>query len=353
MPWPTAGAASIEVVGVGSLGRSGPQIPAPIGSVAKVMTAYLILKDHPLAAGDPGPTLTVTAADVAAYQADVAANHSNAKVALGERLSERAALEALLIPSADNVARMLAAWDAGTVDGFVAKMNVTAARLGLSHTKYADPAGLDEATVSTPLDQIALAELAMVEPAFAGIVAMKHVTLPVAGRVGNYNSLLGTHGVIGIKTGSTSAAGGCLVFAARRVVGGHTYTIIGAVIGQGQSGPFVDVLPKVMAASRKLIVAAEATLRTYPVVQRGQNVADVRVPYGSPSSIVAGSDLRVVGWPGLKYQLVSRITLPRQADRGATVGTLQVSGHGGTTRIPAQVAAPIKPPTLFHRIIRR
>jgi serine-type D-Ala-D-Ala carboxypeptidase (penicillin-binding protein 5/6) len=353
MPWPDAGQASVEVLGVGSLGSSGRSTPMPIASAAKMMTAYVILSDHPLTGSGDGPTITVTAADVADYDADVAAGNSATQVVPGERLTERVALEAMLIPSADNIARMLAAWDAGSTTAFLAKMNSAAAALGMRHTHYTDPSGLEATTTSTAIDQIALAEEAIAIPAFATIVAMKHVTLPVAGVVKNYNSLLGKDGIIGIKTGSTSAAGGCLVFAAHRKVEGRTYTIIGAVLGQGLGGPFVNVLPKVTAASRKLVEAAGAALRSYTVVRHGQSIADVRGPLGARTSVLAGADIDVVGWPGLTYQLSSQVTAPRRAPAGTTVGTIQASGHAAVAGAPALYQDAIDPPSLHQRLTRR
>src|SRR6184192_4418743 len=59
VPWPAEGQASAEVHGLGSLGDHGEQRPVPIASVTKVMTAYVVLKDHPLGPHDPGPEITV------------------------------------------------------------------------------------------------------------------------------------------------------------------------------------------------------------------------------------------------------------------------------------------------------
>jgi D-alanyl-D-alanine carboxypeptidase (penicillin-binding protein 5/6) len=353
LPWPTSGQAGVEVLGVGSLGaKSGGTTPVPIASVAKIMTAYVILTDHPLAAGANGPTITITAADVADYRNDVAHNDSATAVAVGEKLSEREALEALLIPSADNVARLLATWDAGSIDAFLAKMNSTATALGMVHTHYTDPSGLEASTTSTASDQIRLAERAMAMPMFATIVALKKVTLPVAGVVKNYNALLGRDGVIGIKTGSTSAAGGCLVFAAHRTVAGHTYTIIGAVLGQGRTGPFVSVLPKVMTASHRLIRVAETALHSYPILHQGQHVADLYGPFGAHTAIRAGADIAVVGWPGLTYQLSTHVDAMPRVSAGSTLGSIQASGHGAAATVGALNDEALTPPSLIERLKR-
>ena len=153
-------------------------------------------------------------------------------IAAGEQLTERQALQALLLPSANNIAAVLARWDAGSVDRFVARMNATARSLGMTHTRYTDPSGYDDATVSTAADQVRIVDRAMRLPVFTSIVATPSATLPVAGTVHNTNTLLGHNGFVGVKTGSTAAAGGCFAFRAIRWIDGKRTTITGVVLGQ-------------------------------------------------------------------------------------------------------------------------
>jgi D-alanyl-D-alanine carboxypeptidase (penicillin-binding protein 5/6) len=232
LAWPAAGEAAVEVDGIGHLSVHGGSRPVPIASVAKVMTAYLALRRHPLRQGQDGFTLTVTAADAADEQQRAALGESVLPVRAGEHLSERQALQALMLPSANNIAQMLAAHDAPTVAAFVARMNVTARRIGMTATTYTDPSGFSASTVSTAADQLRLAAVAMRRSDFAQIVDEASAVLPLAGAVSNYNQLVGHDGYIGIKTGSDGAAGGCLVFAKRVLVAGHRVTILGDVLGQ-------------------------------------------------------------------------------------------------------------------------
>ena len=153
-------------------------------------------------------------------------------IAAGEQLTERQALQALLLPSANNIAAVLARWDAGSADRFVARMNATARSLGMTHTRYTDPSGYDDATVSTAADQVRIVDRAMRLPVFASIVATPSATLPVAGTVHNTNTLLGQNGFVGVKTGSDDAAGGCFAFRAIRWIDGKRTTITGVVLGQ-------------------------------------------------------------------------------------------------------------------------
>src|SRR5206468_9218176 len=90
----------------------------------------------------------------------------------------------------------------------------------------------DDATVSTAADQLRIVDRAMRLPVFAGIVATRSATLPVAGTVHNTDTLLGHDGFVGVKTGSTAAAGGCFAFRAIRWIDGKPTTITGVVLGQ-------------------------------------------------------------------------------------------------------------------------
>jgi len=196
------------------------------------MTAYLVLGDHPLAPGQDGPTITLTDADVADTDRRRRQQESVVSIAAEEQLTERQALQALLLPSANNIAAVLARWDAGSAGRFVARMNATARSLGMTHTRYTDPSGYDDATVSTAADQVRIVDRAMRLPMFASIVATPSATLPVAGTVHNTNTLLGHDGFVGVKTGSTAAAGGCFAFRAIRGIDGKRTTITGVVLGQ-------------------------------------------------------------------------------------------------------------------------
>jgi len=230
--WPRQGQAAFVLGGQSEVQVGPSQHPAAIASVAKVMTAYLVLRDHPLRPGQDGPTITLTDADVADTDRRRRQQESVVSIADGEQLTELQALQALLLPSANNIAAVLARWDAGSADRFVARMNATARSLGMTHTRYTDPSGYDDATVSTAADQVRLVDRAMRLPVFASIVATPSATLPVAGIVHNTNTLVGRNGFVGVKTGSDDAAGGCFAFRAIRWIDGERTTITGVVLGQ-------------------------------------------------------------------------------------------------------------------------
>ncbi|MBE1486130.1 D-alanyl-D-alanine carboxypeptidase family protein [Plantactinospora soyae] len=354
VPWPRSGQAALSVEGLGSLGTSGGSEPIPIASVAKVMTAYVILTEHPLKRGEHGPKLTVSAAQAAAYPAELARGESLVAVRAGAVFTERQALQAVLLPSANNMARILAAWDAGSIEAFVAKMNDTAAKLGMADTRYTDPSGLDAGSVSTAVDQVILARKAMKLPAFAEIVAQKKATLPVAGTVKNYNSLVGRDGVVGIKTGSTDEAGGCLVFAAVVKVGGRRITIVGAVFGQPGANTPVQ-LDRVFKATRPLVRTAAAAIVVHPIVRAGDQVATVQGPLGTGTTINAGKDLAVVGWPGMEVRLdVDIPAVPTRLLADAEHGQISaVAGDNAPVGAPLHTGVRLEPPSNWDRIRER
>jgi D-alanyl-D-alanine carboxypeptidase (penicillin-binding protein 5/6) len=251
--WPASGVSAAGVSGIGALPGPGASRPVPIASVAKVMTAYIILRDHPLGTAEPGPAIVVRPGEAAAYPAQVRNGDSLVPVTAGEQLTERQALEALLLPSADNMAWILARWDAGSRAAFTARMNTTARRLGMTDTHYTDPSGLSASTTSTAADQVRLGMAAMREPALAQIVALRSAVIPVADVVRNYNTLLGQDGIVGLKTGSDTAADGCVLLAAWQQARGHDTLIVAATFGQ--PGTMATMLPTALQAGHQLVLA--------------------------------------------------------------------------------------------------
>jgi D-alanyl-D-alanine carboxypeptidase (penicillin-binding protein 5/6) len=338
LAWPTEGQAAVEVEGIGSLGTFGPSAPAPIASVAKIMTAYLTLREHPLSPGRSGFTLTITAAEVAEERQRAAHDESVLAVRAGERLSERQALQALLLPSANNIAALLAVHDAGSTSAFLARMNATARVLGMGATVYTDPSGYEDSTVSTAADQLRLAAAAMRIPAFAAIVEEASAELPVAGEVDNYDGLVGHDGYVGIKTGSDSAAGGCLVFAKRATVAGRRLLILGVVLGQRQG----SLIPAALASAQRLGDSVAAALRDGIVVPAGTRVLLARGVDGHPASVVLTHALHEIGWGGLAVPVTVAVGhRPRSLVAGQQLATVRLgAGSSGASRAVAAAAVP-------------
>ncbi len=332
--WPGRAEAAVGLPGIGLFGTHGGSRPVPIASLAKIMTAYVVLGGHPLPAGAPGPAITVTAADAAAYASDRRQGQSVVRVAAGETMTERQALEAMLIPSGNNIAAMLARWDAGSGGAFVAKMNARARSLGLRRTRYADASGADPATVSTAGDQFRLTLRALQIPAFRQIVAMPQVTLPVAGVAYNVNAGLGHDGIVGVKTGSTSAAGGCLAFAAIRTVAGSQVMIVGVVLGVRATSAQPSELGGVISAAGNLLASVGGDLERVEVVRPGAVLGRVSSAWTAGPAAVAATGVSVTGWPGTPVTVtVTPRPLAHAISQGQPVAQATVTIGGEVSHI--------------------
>ncbi|MFF4213315.1 D-alanyl-D-alanine carboxypeptidase family protein [Streptomyces sp. NPDC001796] len=339
LPWPGQGQSAIEVEGVGVIGAEGQQSPKPIASVAKIMTAYVTLQTHPLTGNQGGPTIT---ADQQAEDDSKKEDESTAAMKKGQKFTERQMLQMLMIPSGNNVARLLARWDSDS-QTFVGKMNAAAKKLGMTHTTYTDPSGLDKTTVSTAVDQLKLAKAVMQNEVFRSIVAMAKADIPGLDKpIYNNNDLLVRQvGVIGLKTGSSTPAGGNLVWAATKVVDGRTRTIYGAVLNQdAHTGRVWDSLQLALTNSQKLINTVQQSLTTATVVKKGEVVGYVDDQLGGKTPVVATENLTAVGWPGLRTKLSigdGGTAVPHEAKAGKVVGSLTV-GDGSSHAVTVPVA---------------
>lgn len=351
LPFPSGGQGAVAVVGSGVLDETANEQPVPIASVTKMMTAYLTLRAHPLTGDESGPVEHFTAADHANWLTYAENDLSNVELVAGEQLTERQLLEALLLPSADNVADWLARWVGGTEQHFVAMMNETAHRLGMDHTHYADASGVDPKTVSTAGDQALLASIDMRNPVFRSIVALQDVPFPVEGSIWNVNPALGVDGIVGIKSGFTQAASGCLATAAWRTVGDRKVLVIAVVLGQRlglwQAADADEAL--IQAVGPRLEIGAPLGTRTV--------IGKLSVPWSHASlqaSITA--PLRLVGLPGLHVSSrlvgarVSRANLAHGWPAGARVGELRLrSQYGPLMSLPVTIGRPIAAPPVGDR----
>jgi D-alanyl-D-alanine carboxypeptidase (penicillin-binding protein 5/6) len=346
LPWPATGSGAVGASDLGLIATSGDVAPAPAASVAKVMTALVLLLDKPLERGQTGPTLVITDQDVETYMADAAQQQSVVPVTAGEQLNEFQALEALLVPSGNNIAETLARWDAGSVSAFVARMNERAAALHLTHTTFRDPAGVSLATVSTPADLVTLGMAAMQQGVLAQIVSLPQTTLPVAGTVYNVNGVLGQNGIVGIKTGVN--AGANFLFAASATIDGHALTLYGCVMGQ----PTLDTA---FNAAEALIVTMENALKVRPIVSRNDAVGVYETAWGSRSELVATQDLTLVEWPGmtLREKLAAQtLAVDRPVAAGLPAGTLHVTLGDQQADVALVTAASLDPPGVTWRLWR-
>ncbi|WNI15929.1 D-alanyl-D-alanine carboxypeptidase family protein [Actinacidiphila sp. ITFR-21] len=350
MPWPSQGQSVAEVEGIGLLGVHGAQTPVPIASVTKVMTAYLILRDHPIAAQQNGPLITV---DQQAADESSSADESTAAVKAGQRFTERQMLQLLLIPSGNNIARLLARWDSGTQQAFVTKMTSAAAGLGMTHTTYTGASGFEETTVSTAEDQLKLARQVMRNEVFRSVVALPNVDIPGVGTIYNNNNDLVHYGVVGVKTGSSTPAGGALMWAANKTVDGKQQLVLGVTLQQRGGATVYDSLQLALKNSQKLIESVQGGLTSATIVKKGEVVGEIDDAMGGTTPVVAGANLTAIGWPGMKVGVTldaNSSGVPHSARAGTAVGRLSFGTGAARTSVPVLLGSDLKEPSFAKKL---
>ncbi|MGW1772735.1 D-alanyl-D-alanine carboxypeptidase family protein [Streptomyces sp. NPDC002104] len=361
VPWPEKGQAALRIGGAGDVGTFGEQKPVPTASVAKVMTAYVILKGHPLKKDEGGPQIAVDAKAVA--DGTSASESRVTGLTAGSRFSQQDMLKMLMIPSGNNIARLLARWDTGSDSeaAFVEKMNAEAKALGMTSTTYTDPSGLDAKTVSTAADQLKLAEEVMKFDAFRAIVMLPNATVPGLREPlinNNDDLLIAGLSIKGIKTGSSSAAGGALMWAAYKTVGDKTPLILGTMLDQHVTGADPDganSLKLVKQNSKKVIEAVRAALTSAGAVKKGQVVGYVDDGLGTRTPVVATRDTAAVAVPGQQLGLslaVGGDGLPEHAPAGTEIGTLTIGTGPGAPTVPVALQTDLSAPSLGAKLLR-
>ena len=344
--WPALQSQSaVGAVGYGVLATNGEQKPAAIASIAKIMVALMVLEKKPLKIGEQGPTITMTAKDEEYFREDLAQNGSVVPIKIGEELTEYQMLQALLLPSGDNIATTLADWAFGSLDDYLTYANQKAAEWDLTQTHFADGSGLSPETQSSASDLIILGEKVMQDPVLAEIVNQSDVTLPLAGNVFNYNTILGEQNIVGIKTGNTDEAGGCFLFASKKSVGGKEVTILGVILGSESRN-------QALTDTKKFLQTNNTSFTFSSLVVAGQAVGSYKLPWGKTVDVVAKDNLEVLTVPGQKISVqVNLSELNKTQNKGSQVGEI-FSGSGSIeTKTPAVLAENIKKPPFFWRLL--
>jgi D-alanyl-D-alanine carboxypeptidase (penicillin-binding protein 5/6) len=318
--WPTQGAAAIGLVGQpGLLGSSGSDASVPIASMTKTITALVLLDKYGLKRGEPGPTISFGAGDVAILDQVWAEGGSWAPVQAGEQLTLTQAITVMMLRSANNYARSLANASYGSQQAFVDAANAWLARHGFAHTHMTDPSGFDPGSVSNMTDLVGIGQLAIADPVLGPIVDTQTATLPVVGEITNTDPLVGTDGIEGVKTGYTEQAGHCLLFAAHVDINGRSRTLVGVMLGQ----PTYDAL---WQGVPKLLESYEKAFHEVDLTDAGKTVyGSYRTPWGAKARLVAATQ------PSVEIYSASSVTVRVHARKlaaapaGTDAGTVTFS----------------------------
>lgn len=320
LAWPPTGQSAAGIVGSKILETHQPQTSLPTASTAKLITALSVLKQKPLALGEQGPLITLTDRDVALYNSYTAQEGSVVPVRSGEQISEYQMLQAMLLPSANNIADSLATWAFGSLTAYSAYANSYAAQLGLATTHIgSDASGFAPTTVSSAENLVELGEIAMQNPVLAQIVGQPTASgLPIVDTVKNVNFLLGTSNIVGIKTGNTDQAGGVFVAAARVSVNNKPVTIVTAVLD-------APSLFAAMKDSLALIQSAQANFKPVTIIKANAIVGGYKIPWGGTIPATADTALTLDTWSGSTVSASTHLQrISATAQSGQTVGSITV-----------------------------
>jgi D-alanyl-D-alanine carboxypeptidase (penicillin-binding protein 5/6) len=358
---PAEGAAAVAFTGAETLtgfdgtgailGASGGDEARPIASITKLVTALVILEEHPLAPGESGPTLAFDEADSDLYDEYYVRGATVQPMKEGSSLSEHDVLELMLVASATNYSDVASTWAFGSPGAFRSQTARWLASHGLTGTRILEPTGLDPGNVSTPADLLALGRLALGNPVIAEIVGSPYVQVPGIGSVTNTNTLLGTPGVTGIKTGTLDEAGSCLLFSVTLPVGASApLSVVGVVLGAPDRYSADQ-------AAQGMLDSISAGFHEVPLVTRGDRVGTYSTPWGESAAIVAGADAGVLTWSdaAVAVELTAPGPLPiSAADEGGQVGSATFTAslsEGAPVTVPLILDGGFEGPDAWWRLL--
>lgn len=347
LTWPSQGQTGIGALGYGNiLATHNSDLPVPIASTAKLMTALAVVKQKPLQDSAISHSITISQTDLDFYNQQVNLGGAVIPINFGEELTEYQALQAMIIRSGNNIAYTLANWAFGSIENYQTYAKQLAEELGLTNSTFLDPSGLNGNTTATAKDLLILASAVMQQPALAEIVGQADATIPVAGVIKNTNMLLGQNGIIGIKTGTTPEAGGCLVFAAKKAILGQNITITGVILGQAN-------WPSTSSATINLLNSVGNNFEQVVPIKAGQVVQEYLTPWGSTVSVSAKSDVSLLRWVGDETIQEPNIdTFSISQPVGSKVGELIVQAGDQLAKTDLVINQPISSPSFWWRLKR-
>jgi len=343
--WPAYGQAAVGTLEEGLLARNGETKPVSVASITKLITALSVLQKHPLKLNEQGPSITLDATDIGYYTYYASNDGSVVRVVAGEQISEYQALQAILLPSANNMADTLARWAFGSLEAYLSYADTLVQQYGMKNTSVKDASGFTDSTTSTAEDLIILGKKALQHPVIAQIVAQQNAEIPIAGTINSTNALLSS-GMIGIKTGNTDRAGGCYLFASTsEVQPGRSVTIIGAVL----SAP---TLTDAMKSAVPLLSSAKQSFTVATVVKAGQVIGTYSTAWGAKATASSKQDLAVLRWNGTAINPeLSMQSIKSPLSAGTQVGTINALSNGESKTSPVELAPALNSPSFKWRLL--
>lgn len=184
-----------------------------------------------------------------------------------------------------------------------------------------DTSGLDPGSRSTTQDLLTIGGLVLADPVLSAIVGTASDQLPQLGAVENTNTLIGSDGIDGIKTGTTDEAGRCLLFSADYVVGDQPVQLVGVVLGAASDD-------ELHASVLALLQSAQAGFRTVDVVTAGDVVGSYTTQWGATADIVAEETVSTTIWSAATISGTTEVDDVTSGASGTEVGTARFTVDG-------------------------
>ena len=300
-------------------------------STTKILSAILIIENCNL---DDIVTVRASALN------NIPTGYVTCNLQVGEELTVRDLLYALMIPSANDAAYVLAEHLAGSVENFSVMMNDKAREIGCKTTHFVNPNGIhDDSHYSTAYDLYLIANYAMKNETFRDLVATTEYTLPATEKYPSADRILETtnellnknskkyyyKNAIGIKTGYTTKAGNCLVAAASR--DGLEFIAVvlnGGATENGLNSRYVD--------SKKLFEYAYDNFTLTKIIEKGSVVQSLEVEKGTKESkfldLIIDETITVVNNKSIDMNSVIpeiklREIIEAPISAGETIGTIK------------------------------
>jgi D-alanyl-D-alanine carboxypeptidase (penicillin-binding protein 5/6) len=329
----------------GILNATGGNEPRPIASISKVITALVVLGAKPLGESEAGPTLTFSKADNDLYDKYYLLGATIEHMKIGSTMSERDALGMMLLASASNYAEAVSTWAFGSPAATRRATDAWLAANGLAGTKIVEPTGIDPRNTSTPTDLIAIARLAMANPAVALLVRTPQLDIPAVGVIHNRNPVLGADGINGIKTGTLDEAGSCLLYSAVIDVPGldNPVTIVGIVLGASDSFTAGTVASDTIATIRD-------GFHLVQVAASGEEVGDFVTDWDDTARVVVSHSLSMLTWANMPVTHTESIDPVVTAPGGTEIGSMTFTAGTRTATVPLRLSGSIDGPGGWWRI---
>ena len=343
LTWPTVGQAALSAEGYNFIASDASLEEISTASIAKVITVLCVLEKYPLKTGETGPTLTMTAEDVQMMWNEINRNGTHLSITEGETLTEYQAIQAIMLPSANNIADTLAVWAFGSMDAYIAYANTYLEKHGMSQTHVeGDASGFDPGTASTTADLVTLAKLALQQPVLMEIAGQESAAFETAGTVYNHNTKVGDGIITGLKTGRNDGNSGSVLFTATIGKGSDAVQLAGIVADAG-------TLRTALNGAEALAESAADDFPATVLVQKGEAVGTVRTAWGSSAPIVAASDASLRHWSGSKiYQTIEKTSV--SGTEKATAATLHLTADGRKSATELIISQPAAGPSIWWRL---